>query len=129
MIAHFILYVRDQKSSTEFYAAVLNMAPSLDVPGMTEFQLSEDCILGLMPEAGIKKLLAPKLPDPSASNGCPRAEVYLIVDSAIEYYQRALAVGASNLSDVIARDWGHKVGYCLDKDGHVLAFAELSESL
>ncbi len=45
MRAHFILYVADQKRSTAFYEEVLGMAPSLSVPGMTEFTLDGGAIL------------------------------------------------------------------------------------
>lgn len=124
MITHFILYVRDQQMSTEFYTGVLKQSPSLNVPGMTEFHLSDGCILGLMPEAGIKKLLGPKLPDPASASGIPRAEIYLVVENATEFLSRAVSLGAQALSEVASRDWGHAVGYCMDKDGHVLAFAQ-----
>jgi len=30
------------------------------------------------------------------------------------------------LSASSVRDWGHTVSYCLDQDGHVLAFAEIT---
>jgi catechol 2,3-dioxygenase-like lactoylglutathione lyase family enzyme len=49
--AMFILYVRDQQTSRDFYARTLGLEPVLDVPGMTEFQLTDSAILGLMPEA------------------------------------------------------------------------------
>jgi catechol 2,3-dioxygenase-like lactoylglutathione lyase family enzyme len=123
MIAHFILYVRDQKRSREFYARLLEMEPILDVPGMTEFKLSDSCVLGLMPEIGIKKLLGPKFPDPSQASRVPRAEIYLLREDAPDFYKRALEEGATSLSEMAMRDWGHVVGYCLDPDGHVLAFA------
>ena len=126
MITHFILYVRNQESSTKFYSAVLSMEPGLNVPGMTEFKLGESCTLGIMPEAGIKRLLGPELPDPAAANGIPRAEVYLLVEDATDYLSRAVRLGAQALSNVAPRDWGHSVGYCMDADGHVLAFAEVS---
>ena len=100
------------------------MPPSLNVPGMTEFRLGEDCILGLMPEAGIKKLIGSLLPDPTSARGVPRAELYLVVDSCKRYYLRALELGAQALSEPLKRDWGDVVCYCLDLDGHVLAFAE-----
>jgi uncharacterized protein len=119
-----ILYIRDQKRSAAFYKEVLTIEPSLDVPGMTEFTLSSGCKLGLMPESGIKRLLNEKLPDPAAANGIPRAELYLIVDNPQVYYDRALAGGASELSPLALRGWGDRVAYCLDPDGHVLAFAE-----
>lgn len=128
MISHFILYVKDQKRSTDFYRAVLRIEPCLDVPGMTEFKLDEGCVLGLMPEAGIKRLLGAKLPDPAAANGVPRSELYLVVDDSSEYYSHALQSGAVPLSEPVLRDWGDVAGYCLDLDGHVLAFAERAEA-
>ncbi len=121
---HFILYVQDQARSTAFYSAVLNADPMLNVPGMTEFELPGNSILGLMPESGIKRLLGDRLPDPSAASGIPRSELYLVVRSAENYLDRALDNGAKELASVEVRDWGQKVGYCLDPDGHVIAFAE-----
>lgn len=124
MLTHTILYVQDQQRSTDFYSSVLAMRPSLNVPGMTEFQLDAQCVLGLMPETGIKKLLGSALPDPSSAHGIPRSEIYLIVDNCRTYYLRALGHGARALSEPAKRDWGDVAGYCLDLDGHVLAFAE-----
>lgn len=123
MRAHFILYVSDQKASAEFYAAVLGKPPDVDVPGMTEFHLNAGAVLGLMPGAGIKRLLGDRLPDPSAAGGIPRAEVYLLADEPEACHRRALANGARELSPLMLRDWGHEAAYCLDPDGHVLAFA------
>jgi predicted enzyme related to lactoylglutathione lyase len=54
---HFILYVADQARSAAFYAKVLCVEPRLDVPGMSEFVLPGGAVLGLMPEAGIRRLL------------------------------------------------------------------------
>ncbi len=123
MQPYFILYVSDQAASTVFYAAVLADQPRLNVPGMTEFALPGGAVLGLMPESGIRKLLGPALPDPSAARGIPRAELYLLVDQPAVYIERALASGATLLSPLQPRDWGHLAAYCLDIDGHVLAFA------
>ena len=122
MIINFILYVRDQGRSRDFYAAALGMAPSLDVPGMTQFELGPGCVLGLMPEKGIKRLL-PDLPDLEAAGGAPRAEVYLVVDAPDVLHARALAAGAKELSPPGPRDWGDRAAYSLDPDGHVLAVA------
>lgn len=125
MTAHFILYVADQKASAAFYAKVLGLKPRLDVPGMTEFELDGGAVLGLMPQAGIKRLLGDKLPDPAKAGGIPRAELYLIVDDPAGHHNRALANGAKELSPLLSRDWGHKAAYSLDLDGHVLAFAQV----
>lgn len=126
MRAHFILYVRDQAASARFYEAVLAARATLDVPGMTELPLGDAAVLGLMPEAGIRRLLGEALPDPARAAGVPRAEVYVLVDDPTAYHGRALAAGARELSGVSPRDWGHTVGYSLDPDGHVLAFARPS---
>ncbi|HAU89851.1 MAG TPA: glyoxalase [Elusimicrobia bacterium] len=122
MIMNLILYVRDQGLSRDFYAAALGLAPRLDVPGMTEFELGPGCVLGLMPEKGIMRLL-PELPDPAGARGVPRAEVYLTVPDPAACHASALAAGARELSPLAARDWGHEAAYSLDRDGHVLAFA------
>lgn len=123
MQSYFILYVADQVRSAAFYAAVLDFTPRLNVPGMTEFLLPSGSVLGLMPEAGIKKLLGPALPDPAHARGAPRAEVYLLTDDAQSYHRRALSAGAKELSEFKVRDWGHTAAYSMDPDGHVLAFA------
>lgn len=126
--SHLILYVKDQAQSTAFYTHVLNCEPTLNVPGMTEFSLAEHCILGLMPEAGIRRLLGDSLPDPGQAAGISRAEVYLRVDDPQTYHRRALEKGAQELSSLALRDWGDLAAYCLDPDGYVLAFARSIES-
>lgn len=123
----FILYVEDQARSTAFYAQVLESAPSLHKPGMTEFQLSENTVLGLMPVTGVKRLLGSRLPDPARATGVPRGELYLVVHEPLAYHQRALDAGAVELSGLKKRDWGDLAAYSLDPDGHVLAFAEPGE--
>lgn len=122
MNTNFILYVADQGRSKGFYSAALGLKPRLDVPGMTEFELGPGCVLGLMPEKGIKRLL-PGLPDPEKGGGIPRAEVYLTVPDPAACHARALAAGARELSPLEPRNWGDKAAYSLDPDGHVLAFA------
>jgi len=120
----FILYVKDQQKSADFYKTVLNQPPVLDVPGMTEFQLSEYTKLGLMPESGIKKILRDLTPDPFSGSGIPRCEIYLYVDSPAEYLSRAVSLGAIKIDEEKSRDWGDSVAYCADPDGHILAFAK-----
>jgi uncharacterized glyoxalase superfamily protein PhnB len=119
--AHFILYVAEQEKSTRFYGQVFGTAPSLNVPGMTQFDLPGGSTLGLMPIASIKRLLGDTLPDPDSPT--PRSELYLLVDNPTAYLQRAIDAGAVELSPVSPRDWGDDAGYCLDPDSHVLSFA------
>lgn len=124
MKTHFILYVSDQSKSSAFYRNVLAQEPTLDVDGMTEFTLNEGGVLGLMPEAGVKRLLGEIIKDPKEGRGVPRAELYLLVDEPQSYYERALANGAKALSPLEKRTWGDLVSYCEDPDGHILAFAK-----
>lgn len=125
--AHLILYVSDQEAATRFYAATLAQKPQLHVPGMTEFGLPGGAVLGLMPEAGIRRLLGAALPDPANARGVPRAELYLRVGEPQEFHRRALASGARELSALERRSWGDWVAYSLDPEGHVLAFASLGQ--
>ncbi len=121
----FILYVSDQQAATAFYQEVLDLEPTLNVPGMTEFSLGTNVTLGLMPIVGIKKLLGDALPSPESP--VPRAELYLIVDDPDKYHQRALKKGATELSPLQMRNWGDFAAYSLDKDNHVIAFADRKE--
>lgn len=124
MKGHMILYVKDQIKSAGFYRRLLDLNPALDVEGMTEFVLNDGLVLGLMPEAGIKRLLGDAIRDPASGRGIPRAELYLLVEEPQMYYQRALNAGAKPLSPPELRNWGDTVAYCEDLDGHVLAFAK-----
>jgi hypothetical protein len=118
-----ILYVADQDRSREFYSTVLEKKPSLDVPGMTEFDLSKGLKLGLMPEKGIVKILGDKTPHPESGNGIPRCELYILCGDPQQKYELAIQAGATAVSAVEDRDWGATVGYVSDPDGHILAFA------
>lgn len=124
---HFIFYVRDQESSAKFYETVLGLAPSLHVPGMTEFVLEGGSVLGLMPSAGIRRLLGGAFPDPEEARGVARSELYLTVADPQAFLDRAVASGARLLSPLMARDWGDDACYVTDLDGHVVAFARPSQ--
>lgn len=124
----FIIYVADQAKSKYFYQEVLQKEALLDVPGMTEFEISEQSKLGIMPEKGIAKILGENIVHPSKGNGIPRCEIYLYVNSPDDYYERAIKLGAKPLSETLVRDWGDKVAYCSDFDGNILAFAQKTTS-
>ena len=123
-MVEFILYVADQERSKIFYERILQISAVLHVPGMTEFMLSDNCKLGLMPESGIVKILEDKTPHPASGNGIPRCELYLYTKDIQVIYQRLVNSGAKEISPVIARDWGDKVCYFSDPDGHVIAIAQ-----
>lgn len=120
----FILYVANQQKSKNFYKQLLQIESSLDVPGMTEFDLNNSSKLGLMPEDGIAKILLDKTPNPNTGNGIPRCELYLKVENAKDYLQRGINLGGKEISKLQERNWGDKVGYISDLDGHIIAFAE-----
>lgn len=126
--AHVILFVRDQAASAAFYARVLDRAPSLDVPGMTELALASGAVLGLMPESGIRRILGDAIGDPSVAREAPRGELYLVVDDPAAWLARALGAGARLVSALAPRNWGDDVAYCADPDGHLIAFARPSSA-
>lgn len=119
-----ILYVENQKLSTEFYAKLLRQETDLFVPGMTEFNLADNITLGLMPSKGIVRLLGDKIQPPSSAAGIPRAELYLSVYDLQVEYDNAIACGATLLSEIKFRDWGDDACYFADPDGNVIAFAK-----
>jgi lactoylglutathione lyase len=121
----FILYVKDQEKSCEFYTRLLKQTPVLNVPGMTEFILNENCKLGLMPMNAIAKILSDKAPAPQLGDGIPRCELYLYIENIEEIYQNALQSGATIISGIEDRSWGDKVCYFADPDGHIIAFAQI----
>lgn len=122
-----ILYVGDQERSCNFYRKIFRMEPDLDVPGMTEFVISEKFKLGLMPNDGIATILGNNLPHPSLGDGIPRCELYLYVDDIHLEYDNAIKAGAKLVSPILERNWGDRVCYFSDPDGHILAFAEKIE--
>ena len=119
-----ILYCKDQQKSRDFYSKILNLSPTLDVPGMTEFQLLPELKLGLMPENGIAKILGNKTPHPSSGNGIPRCELYIYVENVKLAFEYSLKQGAKEISSPKTYDWGDIVAYVSDLDGHVVAFAK-----
>jgi uncharacterized glyoxalase superfamily protein PhnB len=119
-----ILYVKDQETSCKFYQNIFRKDPDLNVPGMTEFNLSDNCKIGLMPNKGIAKILAGKTPHPDTGIGIPRCELYLYVDDIQFEFDHAIKCGAQLISPILDRDWGDKVCYLSDSDGHIIAFAE-----
>jgi predicted enzyme related to lactoylglutathione lyase len=116
--AEFILYVADQGRARIFYQSVLDVGPTLDVPGMTEFDVG-GATLGLMPRADIEALLAGRI----RTGDGQRCELYLRRPDAVAALERATVAGGRLLDGIRHRPWGEQVGYVLDPDGHVLALA------
>lgn len=119
-----VLYVNNQQVSTDFYTKIFRRNPDLNVPGMTEFRLAENYKLGLMPNNGIAKILSGRMPHPDQGNGIPRCELYLYVEDIELESDNAINSGAKLISPIEDRDWGDKVCYFADLDGHIIAFAK-----
>jgi predicted enzyme related to lactoylglutathione lyase len=129
MISHIkiietILYVSDQDASCRFYQNIFRQEADLHVPGMTEFNLSANCKIGLMPNQGIAGILSGKTPHPDSGQGIPRCELYLYIDDIQYEFENAIKHGAKLISPITDRDWGDRVCYFADPDGHIIAFAE-----
>lgn len=120
----FILYVENQQISRNFYKNLFQIEPTLDVAGMTEFELFNQVKLGLMPYSGIYKILQPQLPSPQTGKGIPRAELYLEVADISVYLPRIANLKVTVVSELSVRDWGAKVIYLSDPDTHIIALAE-----
>lgn len=119
-----ILYVENQEKSSAFYQKIFRRDADLHVPGMTEFNLADNFKLGLMPNKGIAKILENKMPHPDKGNGIPRCELYLYVESIEVEFDNAINSGAILISSISDRDWGDRVCYFSDLDGHIIAFAQ-----
>lgn len=123
-LTQIILYVNDQEISSTFYERIFRTKPNLNVPGMTEFIISENCKIGLMPNKGIAKILADKTPHPDTGSGIPRCELYLYVDNIQSEFDNAVECGAKLICPITEMNWGDNACYFSDPDGHILAFAE-----
>ncbi len=119
-----ILYVSNQQESCIFYQNIFRNPPDLNVPGMTEFIIADNCKIGLMPNKGIANILADKTPHPDSGSGIPRCELYFYVDNIQFEFENAIKSGAKLISPISERDWGDKACYFSDNDGHIIAFAE-----
>lgn len=77
-----------------------------------------------MPNAGIAKILGDKTPHPETGTGILRCELYLQVENLKEEFYNALKAGAKLISEIEERNWGDRVCYLADPDGHTIALAE-----
>ncbi len=92
---------------------------------MTEFHIADGAVLGLMARASAERLFADSVKIVEENDFKKVVELYLLVNDAAAYLQRAIESGAQEISRLQLRDWGHRAGYCLDPDGHIIAFAQV----
>lgn len=77
-----------------------------------------------MPNKGIAKILGDKTLHPETGNGIPRCELYFHVEDIRFEFENAVKAGAKIVSQIKDRNWGDRVCYFADPDGHIIAFAE-----
>ena len=73
---------------------------------------------------GIARIITPALPHPGEGTGLPRCELYLLLEALGPAIERAHLASATVVAAAKDHDWGHRVAYFADPDGHVLALAE-----
>jgi len=118
-----ILAVRDLARSVALYREVLEgWKVTVTSPPYVELEAEGGMRLGLYLRAGFGRNVG-KVPVLVGGGELVPAELYLACDDPRAALARALAHGATLLSDVAVRDWGDEVGYVRDPDGHVLAFS------
>ncbi|HRB70924.1 hypothetical protein [Flavobacterium sp. WV_118_3] len=76
-----------------------------------------------MSNNGIAKILLGKTLHPDLGNGIPRCELYFYGTDIEHELHNAIQSGAKLIRPIIPRDWGDKVCYFADIDGHIIAFA------
>ena len=91
---------------------------------MCEFKLPDGSTLGIMPNTSLEKLFGKNFEKQKNRKALPQTEFYFLVEDALYFHNRALQLGASEIREFAEMDWGDKAAYCLNHDGHILAFAE-----
>ena len=91
---------------------------------MCEFKLPDGSTLGIMPSSSLAKLFGEEFVEQKDRKALPNVELYFQIDKAVEFHKRAVQLGATEIRKFAKMDWGDKVAYSLNHDGHILAFAE-----
>ncbi len=118
-----ILFVKDADRAKEFYSSLFRKLPELDVEGMTEFVISDQLTLGLMPIINIRKVLENQNFDNIEKN-VVRHELYLYVDDLDYEFENAIKSGAELISPIQRRNWGDRACYFADPEANIFAFAD-----
>ncbi len=121
---YFIIYVDDIDKTKMFYELLFDINPEIDESGMCELELPNGAVLGIMPNSSLEKLFGAEYKVNDKKNSSPKFEFYFQIDNAEALHKKALQLGALELRKFTKMDWGDNVAYCVNHDGHILAFAE-----
>ncbi len=121
---YFIIYVDDVEKTKMFYEILFNIKPIIDEPDMCELELPNGAILGIMPNSSLEKLFGTEYGISEKKKATPKFEFYFQVENAEALHKKALQLGALEIRNFTEMDWGDKVAYSKNHDGHIIAFAE-----
>jgi predicted enzyme related to lactoylglutathione lyase len=121
---YFIIYVENLEKTKLFYELLFEKEPIVDEPGMCEFELPDGSTLGIMPNKSLEKLFGAKFRIEKNRRALPNVELYFLTEDALPFHKRAIKLGTTEIRKFSKMDWGDKVAYSINHDGHILAFAE-----
>ncbi len=120
---HVILISSDLAKSKMFYSLLFDTQPIVDEENIVEFEIVPGFIIGLATDELQTKLFDPDIFAKYRNNSGSNAELYIECENAEEMHKKALSLGCLELSPFTKRDWGDEVGYSINHEGHILAFA------
>ena len=120
----FIIYVDNLEKSKLFYELLFSIKPIIDEPGMSEFELPDGSIIGIMPNSSLEKFFGKEFEQQKNRKALPQTEFYFLVEDALSLHNRAIQLGATEIREFSEMDWGDKVAYSINHDGHIFGFAE-----
>ena len=121
---YIIIYVDDLDKTKMFYEILFGIKPIIDEPGMCELELPNNTTLGIMPNSSFEKLFGEDYIFNEKKKSTPKFELYFQVDDPEAFHKKAKQLGALELRKFEKMDWGDRVAYSINHDGHILAFAE-----
>ena len=104
--------------------AALAKKAGMDEENYKSFKLPGGGVLSLLPAGSLEKFFGEGLPQRFQGKPTTLAEIYIVVDNPEAMFDKALQLGCRKLRDPERMEWGHRAAYCINHDGHILAFAK-----
>lgn len=121
---HIILDTKDLSKSKMFYSILFDTQPIVEDNNIVEFEIVPGFIIGLQTRELKEKIFDPDIYSKYSRESGSGSEIYIECDNAESMHRKALSLGCLELSPFTRMDWGHRAGYSINHDGHILAFAE-----